>query len=84
MASLDKLRIVTLPLVFVALYSIAEAQVRREMPLIGILEPRLATNVCNDGLRQGLRDLGYVEGMCLYRPGMLSGTPISCGILLAN
>ena len=28
---------------------------------LGILEPGGSTNVCNDGLRQGLRGLGYVE-----------------------
>src|ERR671914_419072 len=28
---------------------------------LGILEPGGATNVCNDGLRQGLRALGYME-----------------------
>jgi putative ABC transport system substrate-binding protein len=41
--------------------SAAEAQPRGKIPRIGILEPGLATNVCNDGLRQGLRALGYVE-----------------------
>ncbi|MGH7827481.1 MAG: ABC transporter substrate-binding protein [Candidatus Binatia bacterium] len=44
-----------------ALCSVAEAQQRGKIPRIGILEPGLATNVCNDGLRQGLRALGYVE-----------------------
>ena len=40
----------------------AEAQVQRQIPRIAILEPGVATNVCNDGLRQGLRELGYIEG----------------------
>lgn len=48
-----------------AFCSVAEAQPRREIPRIGILEPGLATNVCNEGVRQGLRTLGYVEGQNL-------------------
>jgi putative ABC transport system substrate-binding protein len=48
-----------------ALCPSAEAQPRGKIPRIGILEPGLATNVCNDGLRQGLRALGYVEGQNL-------------------
>jgi putative tryptophan/tyrosine transport system substrate-binding protein len=52
-------------LVFISLFSIAEAQVPGAMPRIAILEPGLAKNVCNDGVRQGLRALGYVEGQNL-------------------
>ena len=48
-----------------ALCSVAEAQPRREIPRIAMLEPGLATNVCNEGVRQGLRALGYVEGQNL-------------------
>jgi putative ABC transport system substrate-binding protein len=48
-----------------ALCSSAEAQPRAKIPRIGILEPGVATNVCNDGLRQGLRALGYVESQNL-------------------
>jgi len=59
--SFTKFRI-TLAIVLGAAFSTAEAQVRREMPRIAILEPGLATNVCNDGVRRGLRALGYVEG----------------------
>ena len=61
MGSLNKLRI-PIVLVLVGVFSPAEAQVQRQIPLIAILEPGVATNVCNDGLRQGLRELGYVEG----------------------
>jgi putative tryptophan/tyrosine transport system substrate-binding protein len=43
----------------------AEAQQARKVPRIGILEPGLTTNVCNDGLRQGLHALGYVESQNL-------------------
>jgi len=32
---------------------------------VGILEPGGSTNVCNDGLREGLRALGYVENQNL-------------------
>src|SRR5918999_676402 len=32
---------------------------------LGVLEPGGSTNVCNDGLRQGLRALGYVENQNL-------------------
>jgi putative tryptophan/tyrosine transport system substrate-binding protein len=39
----------------------ASAQAEQKIPRIGILEPGLATNVCNNGLRRGLRALGYVE-----------------------
>jgi putative ABC transport system substrate-binding protein len=48
-----------------AFCSSAEAQPRGKIPRIGILEPGRATNVCNDGLRQGMRTLGYVEGQNL-------------------
>jgi putative ABC transport system substrate-binding protein len=39
----------------------ASAQAQQKIPRIGILEPGGATNVCNDGVRQGLRALGYIE-----------------------
>jgi putative ABC transport system substrate-binding protein len=39
----------------------ASAQAQQKIPRIGILEPGGVTNVCNDGVRQGLRALGYVE-----------------------
>ena len=47
-----------------ALCAAAEAQPGK-IPRIGILEPGLVTNVCNDGVRQGLRALGYVESQNL-------------------
>ena len=61
MRSLNKLR-TPIVLVLVGVFSLAEAQMQRQIPLIAVLEPGVATNVCNDGLRQGLRELGYVEG----------------------
>jgi putative ABC transport system substrate-binding protein len=48
-----------------ALCSVAAAQPWREIPHVDILEPGLVTNVCNEGVRQGLRALGYVEGQNL-------------------
>src|SRR5918992_576536 len=56
---------VALSALLFALCSSAEAQPRGKIPRIGIHEPGLATNVCNDGLRQGLRALGYVESQNL-------------------
>jgi putative ABC transport system substrate-binding protein len=58
------LRLLVFAMTF-ALCSVAAAQSRREIPRIGILEPGLATNVCNEGVRQGLRALGYIEGQNL-------------------
>src|SRR5687768_4007753 len=45
----------------------AEAQQPKKIPRVGVLEPGLlpaksATPVCRDWFRQGLRDLGYMEG----------------------
>lgn len=53
--------------VLFALCSIAEAQQRGRIARIGVLEPGLspaksASAVCRDWFRQGLRELGYVEG----------------------
>ncbi len=44
---------------------LAEAQKKNKIPRIGVLEPGFATSqggTCNNGFRQGLRDLGYIEG----------------------
>ena len=43
------------------LCSSPDAQPATKIPRLGILEPGGSTNVCNDGVRQGLRALGYVE-----------------------
>ncbi|HKY08209.1 MAG TPA: ABC transporter substrate-binding protein [Candidatus Binatia bacterium] len=64
MAMLGKLGM-AIAIISFALFSFAAAQSRRGIPLIGILEPGRATNVCNDGLRQGLRGLGYIDGQNL-------------------
>jgi ABC-type uncharacterized transport system substrate-binding protein len=40
------------------------SQLRKNLR-VGILEPGASTNVCNDGVRQGLRALGYVENQNL-------------------
>jgi putative ABC transport system substrate-binding protein len=48
--------------VFLLSISLAEAQQTSKIPRIGILEPGHSTeSICNDGFRQGLSDLGYVE-----------------------
>jgi putative tryptophan/tyrosine transport system substrate-binding protein len=43
-----------------AICSSVWAQQRAKIPLIGVLEPT-SEGTCNNGFRQGLRDLGYVE-----------------------
>ncbi len=48
-----------------ALYSSPDAQPATKTLRLGIFEPGGSTNVCNDGLRQGLRALGYVENQNL-------------------
>jgi putative tryptophan/tyrosine transport system substrate-binding protein len=50
-----------------ALYSSVWAQQRGKIPRVGVLDPGLSpakstTTVCRDWLREGLRDLGYMEG----------------------
>jgi putative tryptophan/tyrosine transport system substrate-binding protein len=51
--------------IFVMLFALcvpAQAQQTNKIPRIGILEPgSTRAGTCNNGLRQGLRDLGYVE-----------------------
>ena len=40
----------------------AEAQLVGKIPLIGVLRPTSPTDPLTQAFRQGLRDLGYVEG----------------------
>jgi putative ABC transport system substrate-binding protein len=56
--------IVTLTLSLLAAPPAAEAQPRRKIPLVGVLEPTSPTGPrrCTASFQQGLRDLGYVEG----------------------
>ena len=51
--------------ILLALYSSPDAQPATKTLRLGILEPGGSTNVCNDGVRQGLRTLGYVENQNL-------------------
>src|SRR3990172_9146756 len=44
---------------------IAEAQRAGKLPRLGILEPGSTSNVCTAGFRQGLRELGYVDGQSI-------------------
>jgi putative ABC transport system substrate-binding protein len=62
-----KIALIVLPVFILALAQPAEAQIKGKIPRVGVLEPGLspaksATAVCRDWFRQGLRDLGYVEG----------------------
>jgi putative tryptophan/tyrosine transport system substrate-binding protein len=40
----------------------AQAQQRGKIPLVGVLRPTSPTDPLTETFRQGLRDLGYVEG----------------------
>jgi putative ABC transport system substrate-binding protein len=42
--------------------AVAEAQQPRKIPMIGMLYPDSKPGVCPDGFRQGMRELGYVDG----------------------
>src|SRR5262245_22408488 len=61
-----KITVVTLCAVLFALCSSAEAQQPKKVPRIGFLTPNSASDPLTmlrlDVLRQGLRDLAYVEG----------------------
>jgi hypothetical protein len=55
--------IVTLTLSLLAAPHTVTAQPRSTLPRVGLLEPGSSPGRgCQAGLRQGLRDLGYVEG----------------------
>ena len=64
-----------------ALYSSPDAQPATKTLRLGLLEAGGSTNVCNDGVRQGLRALGYVENQNLviearyadWKPDRLKG-----------
>jgi putative ABC transport system substrate-binding protein len=58
-----KIAVLVLVAMFLALYSSAEAQQPTKIPRIGLLGNSATTNPArNEAFRQGLRDLGYVEG----------------------
>src|SRR5215813_10110160 len=57
-----KLLIRLLPTVFVATVSLAEAQQPAKIPTIGFMRGGSPTDPEVEAFRQGLRDLGYVEG----------------------
>jgi putative ABC transport system substrate-binding protein len=64
---------VLLAILFVSLLQLAEAQQPKNVPRLGYLSGRTARGSPNaEALRQGLRDLGYVEGQNIaieYRSG---------------
>jgi putative ABC transport system substrate-binding protein len=66
--------IITLALGLLVVLPAAEAQPRRHIPLVGMLRPNYPPDPSNpsdlqsrvlDAFRQGLRDLGYVEGQTI-------------------
>lgn len=54
--------LMTLMLSLLAAPHAAQAQQPEKMPLVGVLRPGAAVDPLIDAFRQGLRDLGYVEG----------------------
>lgn len=54
--------IVTLALCLLVLPLAAQAQQRGKIPLVGVLRPTSPTDPLTEAFRQGLHDLGYVEG----------------------
>ena len=62
---------IIMPLVLVVLVApLATAQPQGKIPRVGVLEPgspqtAAAPRTCSNGFRQGLRDLGYVEGQTI-------------------
>jgi putative tryptophan/tyrosine transport system substrate-binding protein len=44
---------------------VAEAQQPRKIPTIGMFYPDSEPGVCPDGFRQGMRELGYVDGQSI-------------------
>jgi ABC-type uncharacterized transport system substrate-binding protein len=62
-----KILIWLLATVLLTTVSPAEAQSKAKIPRVGVLEPGLSSakspiSLCRDSFRQGLRELGYVEG----------------------
>jgi putative ABC transport system substrate-binding protein len=76
---------VSMSVISMFVISPAEAQQAKKIPRVGVLEPGLsptksAIPVCRDWLRQGLRDLGYVEGQTIaieyrFADGQLESLP---------
>src|SRR5262245_57758358 len=60
----EKIRVLTLCAMLFALCASAEAQQPKKIPRIGFLVPGSASGyaILVDAFRQGLRELGYVEG----------------------
>jgi putative ABC transport system substrate-binding protein len=62
-----EITVLTLLALLLAPCSSADAQQRGKIPRVGVLEPGSPAdpNVCNDAFRQGLHQLGWVEGQKL-------------------
>jgi putative ABC transport system substrate-binding protein len=54
--------LITLALGFLVAPLATDAQPRGKIPLVGVLRPTSPTDPLTEAFRQGLRDLGYVEG----------------------
>ena len=85
-----KNKIITLVLsaVFLALCASAAAQQAGKVPRIGILAPgssAFPASACYDSFRQGLRELGYIEGKNIFiEIRYAEGNKIGFLILLPN
>ena len=60
-----KVAVLTLSALLFALSVPAEAQQPRKIPTIGMFHPDSEPGVCPDGFRQGMRELGYVDGQSI-------------------
>ena len=59
---MKKITVFTLSALLVSLYSPAGAQQTKKIPRIGISSPYAADSLQAESFRQGLKDVGYVEG----------------------
>jgi putative ABC transport system substrate-binding protein len=57
--------LLTIVVTFAMCGVVAQAQQPGKIPRLGILEPGFSSNVCTAGFRQGLRELGYVDGQSI-------------------
>jgi putative tryptophan/tyrosine transport system substrate-binding protein len=84
-----KIRLLTLALVFMAITCLADAQQPNKIPRIGYLSPRHGVEPREDAFRQGLRELGYIEGQNIviewrYAEGKLDRLPNLAAELVAS
>jgi putative tryptophan/tyrosine transport system substrate-binding protein len=75
-----KILVYVLPALILAIIHLAEAQQPKKIPMIGYLAASSASTTNANGLRQGLSELGYVEGKTIaveyrYAEGKLDQLP---------